>query len=111
MKSFIPGGAWDGIFYQSIIAGEGGQGMVYFDSKLHTACPYIQWPCEINWKPEPDWSFSHYMRIESSTGMCGGFLESWYSAEALYSPRLWLQRLSEDVCSGVPQWQDWLVTE
>lgn len=87
--------------------------MVCCDSKLHAACPYIEWSCDINCKLNqtvPD-LLAITSGLKAGQGICGILLDSWYSAEALYSPRLWLQRFSEDVCSGVQQWQDWLVTE
>lgn len=87
--------------------------MVYFDSKLHTACPYIQWSCEINWKLSQTVPglFPITSGLKAGQGICGDFLESWCSAEALCSPGLRLQRCSEDVCGGAQQWQDWLETE
>lgn len=87
--------------------------MVYFDSKPHTARPYIQWSCDINWKLSQTVPGLLAIRsgLKAGQGICGAFLESWYSAEAWYSPRLWLQRCSEDVCGGVQQWWDWLLSE
>lgn len=77
--------------------------MVYFDSKLHTACPYIKWSCDINWKLSQTVPglLAITSRLKAGHDICGGFPESWYSAEGWHSPRLWLQRFSEDVYGGI----------